>query len=122
MSSKDRPEHVLDASFLNFSLDKALDQIKSEAQWISENRNSITLVKNAHSCIMLMAFHKDAVMPEHSTTNPISLLVLSGQIKFSAKGLVQILNTHDLITLDKNIPHEVTALEESAALLTLSYT
>jgi quercetin dioxygenase-like cupin family protein len=121
MSSKDRKEHQLSAPELNFSLDKALKQLKSEHQWQSENRNSITLVKNRNFCVMLMAFHKGARMPEHSTESPITFLVLSGAIRFTAAKLSQDLNPHDLITLEKSIPHEVEALEESSALLTLIY-
>ena len=121
MSSKDRDQHTLDAPLLNFSLGKALEQLKSEQQWKHEDKNSITLLKNPELCVMLMAFHKGSRMPEHHTNTPITFLVLSGAVRFTSERLPQVLQQNDLISLKKGIPHEVEALEESAVLLTLIY-
>ena len=49
MSSEDRQEHMLSAPMLNFSIEKALEQLKSETQWKNENKK-ILFTSNPLGC------------------------------------------------------------------------
>lgn len=121
MSSKERKEHILDASLLTFNLEERLGQLKSEQQWQAEDRNAITLIKTANLCVILLALHKGARLDEHQLEGPSTLTVIAGAIRYSVGDQHYDLRAHALATLYADIPHELEALEESSALLTIVY-
>jgi quercetin dioxygenase-like cupin family protein len=61
-------------------------------------------------------------IPEHKAEGRISVQVLSGRIEFRAEGRSFDLRAGGLLALDRAVPHDVTALEESAFLLTIAWT
>jgi quercetin dioxygenase-like cupin family protein len=67
----------------------------------------------------LVTLRKGASLQEHHVKGPITLFVLSGTIRFIAGEQKCNLQSKDLVTLDKAIPHDVEALEDSAFLLTI---
>lgn len=116
---KDPAERALDAPLLSFVLAAQIEQLQKEPQWLSGDRNSITLVKSPRLRLVLVALRKGAIMREHQVEGPITLFVLTGAIHFTAGGEKQHLQSQNLLTLEKAIPHEVEALEDSVFLLTI---
>jgi len=116
-----RKEHEIDSPILDWSLNDELSLLKSEKQWNSEDRNAKTLIKTSQLCVILLVFHKGARMPEHHTIGSMTFLVLSGAIRFSTGKQNRELNDHEMISLAKGIPHDIEALTESSALLTIAY-
>jgi quercetin dioxygenase-like cupin family protein len=121
MASKERPQRVIDAPFLKFNVLDALERIQSEAQWRSEDRNAITLTKTNEMCVILIALHQGARMSRYFLGGPFSLFVLKGKICFVAEGERTELESNGLACLNREIPHEIEALEDSSFLLTLFY-
>ena len=62
-----------------------------------------------------------AKLPEHQTEGRVSVHVISGHVQVRALGRTFNLRTGDLLALDPAIRHDVTAVDESAVLLTIAW-
>lgn len=60
------------------------------------------------------------VMKEHKAPYPIIVHVLEGAIDFGVNGSLYSFINGDVITLEANIPHDLTAKKDSVVRLTLS--
>ena len=115
-----REDRVLAGPAVTFCINDEVNHLKREPEWISGSRNSVTLVKTANLSIVLTALHKNATLCGHEVGGPITLQVLSGTIDFGVSGQPQTLEAGKVIALDKAIPHEIRALEDSELLLTIA--
>jgi len=78
------------------------------------------MIDNDFTKEIRLSFLKNQIMKKHKTKYPITLMCLQGQIKFSVKEEVFILNSGDMIALEGNITHELEAIDKSVAKLSLS--
>ncbi len=67
-----------------------------------------------------IVFTKGQQMKKHKTFYPIVIEIVKGKIDFGVDGKKHLLNTGNLIALESNIPHDLTAMEESVVRLTLN--
>lgn len=67
-----------------------------------------------------IALKKGQIMKEHKTPFPIVVEIFSGKIDFGVNGSVQHLSSGSLITLEGNVLHDLTAIEDSIVRLSLS--
>jgi quercetin dioxygenase-like cupin family protein len=74
-------------------------------------------VKDDALNILLMVLKKEARLAEHRTKGPIAVHVLSGAVRFSARGESAELKSGSIAALDREVVHELEALEESVVLL-----
>lgn len=120
-STELRPEgdRVLDAVLVKVDLEEKLEQIRKETAWKEGDRNAITVFKNEIVSMVLISLHAGAELKPHKAPGLINVQVLDGEISFSADNQVFEMKKGQLITLRKDIPHSIVALEESAFLLTL---
>lgn len=58
-------------------------------------------------------------MPEHQVQGEISVLCLEGRLRFSSPDGAVELGPMDFIHLSRGVPHALTALADSSALLTI---
>ncbi|MET4083022.1 quercetin dioxygenase-like cupin family protein [Pedobacter sp. UYP30] len=65
-------------------------------------------------------FRKDQLMKEHKAPLPIVVEIVDGEIDFGVNGESFHLKKGELISLEANMPHNLTALSESIVRLTLS--
>lgn len=121
-ATKKRPEgeRPIDAPIVDIDLNKFIGQIKSEESWMDNTRNAITLFKTDDMRIVLVGLHMGADMQEHTADGIISVHVLEGHIVFSANGQHTKAVSGNIIALHENIPHNVTAVEDSIFLLTMA--
>ena len=125
----DAPEHEphhrphspsMGDAFMEFDLTAELERLKDEATW-STGQNARTLIKYDNLRVVLTALQAGATMPEHQTDGRVSVQVLSGHVLVRASGRAFNLRTGGLLALDQGIRHDVTAIEESALLLTIGW-
>lgn len=85
----------------------------------ASGRLSKTLVKYPNFSIVLMVMRCNAVFPEHKSTGRICVQVLQGHIQMHILEELVDLPAGTLIALDREVLHEVEALDESAFILTI---
>src|SRR5437660_376467 len=113
-----REDRVLVGPAIEFSVNDEVNPLKQEPEWISGSRNSVTLVNTVNLSIVLTALRKNATRCVHGIEGPITLQVLSGSINFGVPGQPRTLEAGKVIALNKGIPHNIQALEDSGFLLT----
>lgn len=115
----DRPDHMLAGPLLAVHLAEELQRLHEEPTWRSGSRNAVTLVKDGALRVVLVALHGGATMEEHSARGPVTVQVLAGRLRFIAPGTSLEMAPGQLVALEPALLHEVTALEDSALLLTV---
>ena len=115
-----RPPGPLGNPMLTFDLNAEIKQLREENAW-QGGRDSKTLVKNEDFRIVLTVLKGDALLREHIATGRISVQVLSGHIQMHVQDKVFDLPAGHLLALDRAVPHDVKALEDSAFLLTIAW-
>jgi quercetin dioxygenase-like cupin family protein len=60
-------------------------------------------------------------MPSHQTQGRISIQTIRGHIEIRAAGRTFDLPVGSLLALDRGLPHDVEALEDSVLLLTIAW-
>ncbi|MCZ7610559.1 MAG: hypothetical protein M5U17_10385 [Ignavibacterium sp.] len=122
MAAHKRPslkERALTGPLLFFSLDKEIKKLKAESKLEKGDRNAITLQKSSEIRVVLISLRKGAALNKHKVEGPITLFVLSGNIKFIAGESSINLKKDGFIVLDETISHDVVAKEDSIFLLTI---
>jgi quercetin dioxygenase-like cupin family protein len=114
-----REGRILPGPTIKFSIDDEIRRLRQEPEWISGARNSVTVVKTANLSIVLTAIKKEATLCGHEVDGPITLQVISGAVKFGVAGEPLTLKAGTVIALDKAVPHDLQALEDSELLLTI---
>ena len=91
--------------------------------WQHNVFNGVIIAKlfdGPHSKEIRINLEKGAQMKEHKAPGAIMVQVLSGKIDFSVGADNVILGALDMITLEPNVMHALTALENSIVRLSLS--
>jgi len=112
-------ERMLNARLVEIDLNKFIAELKQETTWADSDHNSITVFKSDTTTIVLIGMHKNAELKEHKAIGNITVQILDGEINFFAEQQTLSLVKGQMITLEANISHSVTALKESFFLLTL---
>ena len=106
--------------FMEFDLGAEVHRLQAETTW-STGQNARTLVKYDDLRIVLTALKARERMPEHKTEGRISIHVLSGHVQVKASGRTFSLRGGGLLALDRGMPHDVEALEDSAFVITIAW-
>lgn len=127
-STTDRPSHSgavrlpgpLGNPMLACDLAEETKRLREENVW-QGGRNSKTLIKNEDFRIVLTVLQSNALLHEHKSAGRISVQVLEGHIEMHVQGEMFDLPAGHLLALDRALPHDVKALEDSAFLLTIAW-
>lgn len=106
---------------LAFDLGAEIEQLHREEHWLKDGRISKTLVKYSDFRIVLVLMQKGTLMQEHKADARISIHALSGRLRVRLPEKTVELSAGHLLVLEKSLPHDVDALEESAFLLSISW-
>ena len=83
----------------------------------TSGRIAKTIVKYPNFSVVLMVMKSKASFPEHKSGGRISIQVLSGHIQMRVLENLIDLPAGTLVALDRNVPHDVEALDESSFIL-----
>jgi quercetin dioxygenase-like cupin family protein len=103
-----------------FTIEDELAKAKNHPHWASNDRFAHSLVKHRDLTVTLMLMRKGAHLHEHQARGSVTVQVLSGAIRFKARNGERELTPGTIAVLDREIPHAVEALAESAFILTAS--
>ncbi len=98
-------------------------KIESFNENLNFNDNKIVtklLLETSFSKEIRILLKQGQIMKEHKAPFPILVHILSGEINFGVQGFMKPLISGDIITLAADIPHDLTAIEDSIVRLTLS--
>lgn len=118
-----RREHevgILTAPLLNFDLNREIERLRSEGRWQS-GHTAKTLVKYSDLRIVLVAIKPGGCLVQHRTEGRISVQTLVGHIRFRAADLTIELPIGHMLTLEREVPHNVEGIVDSAFLLTIAW-
>lgn len=117
MASLNRP---LTAPFLTFDLADQLAEMRTEEGYSRSGRSGRTLAKSGRFRATLVVMARGNVIGTHQADSPMTLQVLSGHIRFRSGEGDQELRSGQLLFFGPGEAHDLTAVEESSLLLTLS--
>jgi quercetin dioxygenase-like cupin family protein len=106
--------------FLEFDLTSEVDRLHGETTW-NTGQTAKTLIKYDDLRVVLMALKAGAKIPAHKANGRISVQLLSGHIRLNASERAFDLLPGSLLALDRRVPHELEALEESVVFLTIAW-
>jgi quercetin dioxygenase-like cupin family protein len=119
--TSERAPQRMAAPVLAFDLAHEVARLHEQAAWQQGDRNAKTLVKEADFRIVLIALRAGARMEEHRAAGRISVQTLAGHVRLHTAGTNVDLPVGRLVSLERDVPHDVEALEESAFLLTIAW-
>ena len=109
-----------EGGMLSLNIMTEVAHLKAKPEWSAADRLSTSLVKDDALNVLLMLLKKGARLPEHRTKGPIALHVLSGAVRFTARNQDAQLVSGSMAALDRDVVHELEALDESIVLLITS--
>lgn len=111
----------LDGAVQLINIEKQIQEMKQEDAFLKGNRNSRTLVKFPDFRVVLVLMKKDCHIHEHQVDGKALIQCMDGHIQLNLKkNEVLDLKKNLVLSLDGNIAHDVTALEDSAFLLSIT--
>lgn len=119
--TSERPPQRMDSPVLAFDLTREIAQLQEQTAWRQGDRNAKTLVKEPDFRIVLITLRAGARMEEHRAAGRISVQTLVGHLRLQTAGSNVDLPVGRLVSLERDVPHTVEALEESAFLLTIAW-
>jgi quercetin dioxygenase-like cupin family protein len=115
-----RSPEPLQSPILSFDLNGEIERLREENTW-QAGRNSKTLVKHPDLRVVLTVMKLGAQLHEHKTAGRISVQAVVGHIRMHVGDEVIDLPAGHLLALERGLPHDVEALEDSAFLLTIAW-
>ncbi len=115
-----RTPNVYAAPTLQFDLSAEIARLHAEEPW-QAGHTAKTIAKYPDFRLVLVAMKAGAQLLEHKTYGRVSIQALSGRIQLHLPSGVVELAAGGLLTLDREMNHDVQALEDSTFLLTIAW-
>jgi quercetin dioxygenase-like cupin family protein len=110
----------VESPILSFDLNAEIERLRGENAW-QGGRNSKTLVKHPDFRVVLTVLKSNARLHEHKAAGRISVQAIARHIRMHVQARVTDLPAGQMVALERALPHDVEALEESAFLLTIAW-
>jgi quercetin dioxygenase-like cupin family protein len=103
-----------------FDLAAELSSLHQEPSWQRGDRNGRTLVEEPGFRLVLTAAKAGTRIREHRTPAHVSIETVRGHLRIHVLDQVVDLPNGHVLVLDRDVPHDVESVEESAFLLTIA--
>ena len=97
-----------------------LKSFKNEVEFDATRVKTKVLIETSFSIEIQILMSVGQVMKEHKTPFPILIHLLEGNIDLGVQGEIISMKVGDIIALEGDIPHDLTAKENAIIRLTLS--
>jgi quercetin dioxygenase-like cupin family protein len=97
-----------------------MESFNKDLEFSDEKIVTKVILESSFSKEIRILLKSGQVMKEHKAPFPIIVHLLEGEIDFGVQGAVHLLKKGAIITLEGNIPHDLTARKDSIVRLTLS--
>jgi quercetin dioxygenase-like cupin family protein len=112
--------HTIRGNVLTFDLKSNYSDLTERARTAKAGRTARTLVKEGPLRITLVALKQGVSLQEHQVAGAVSIQALRGRVALEADGGRADLRAGQLLVLDADIRHGVTAVTDCAILITMS--
>jgi len=114
-----RPVELGSGTLAFFPLLGLADDLKAEPEYARSGVSALTLARDEHLTLVLVALRKGASMREHRAPSPATAVMLSGRVTFlgGQHAAETNLERGSLALFAADVPHAVTALEDSVYLV-----
>jgi quercetin dioxygenase-like cupin family protein len=116
-----RPPHELDTAVTILDLAQEGALLRREPAWQQNDRNAKTFVKAADLRVVLTVLKQGATVKEHRAPGTAVVQAVSGRIRLRIAHQAVELSTGQAVILERDVPHDVEALEESAFTITIAW-
>jgi quercetin dioxygenase-like cupin family protein len=107
--------------FLSFELRAEIHGLRTEDHPWQAGRNAKILVKYPDFRILLIGLRAGTHLAEHRAAGSISVQTITGHVLIRAAGRAFDLPEGQLLALEREVPHDVEALAESAILVAIAW-
>ena len=105
---------------MSIDLRAAFRQLEHERRW-SGGRNAVTLLKHRDFRLVLTALKAGTHLSRHNVRGTVLIQVLGGHIRVEILGSILNATAGQAISLDPNLAHEITAVEDAALLISIAW-
>ena len=119
--SSQRAPHKLSAPVTVLDLPQEVATLRGEPAWQQSDRNAKTFVKEDDLRVVLTVLKQGAIVKEHRAPGTAVVQALSGRIRLRIEGRAVELSSGEVVVLERSLPHDVEALEESAFAITIAW-
>ena len=116
-----RDAHLLSGRGLVFRIAEEVNSLRNDLEHTSGGRAAKTLAKTEGLRVTLVLIKKGFELNPEATAGGASLEVLSGRLRVQVEGLPWEVGVGELIVLADNLRERVTAVDETAFLLTVAW-
>ena len=95
--------------------------MRGESPWELHGRNAVTLVKHSDLRVVFILLKATARLEEHHAGARISIQTVHGHTRVHLKDRTIELPAGSLLALERDVAHDLEAVEESAVLLTIAW-
>lgn len=113
------PDRHLEEPTRQLQLQQEIAPLRQLAGQVSAGHTARTLVKLGGLRVVLMVMQRGSRIPEHSAEADLSLQCLRGRVALRVQDRRLELGAGELLTLARELPHDLEALEDTELLLTL---
>jgi quercetin dioxygenase-like cupin family protein len=120
LTAQQKERHLAERC-LSFQLDTELTALRRDAGVQQGGHSARTLVKHDDLRVVLISLSSGARLEEHTANARVSIQAVTGAVRLRVGDGVVELSAGGLLVLDRSVPHDVEAIEDSAILLTLAW-
>ena len=113
----DRTPRPLMAPLLGFDLLREAEILESEPAWSAHGHNARTLIKHSEFRLVLVVLARAARMKQHQSSQRVAVQTLRGRVRLHVCDDPVELCEDQLLALDRDLTHDIEALQDSVLLL-----
>jgi quercetin dioxygenase-like cupin family protein len=114
------PQEQLAGGWLQFDLQTQIEQLRSEDAY-EHGRHSKILARYPDFRLVLFVIKAGVHIREHTSAGRISVQAVAGHIRMHVRETLIDLPVGRVLVIDRDIPHDVEAIDEGAFLLTIAW-
>ncbi len=119
-AGRQRPPEPISGTFLEFDLRTQIDLLRCEEAY-QRGHNSKTLAKYPDFRVVLTVIKAGSRIQTHTAAGRISVQSVAGHIRMHVGEKLLDLPAGRLLVVDRSVPHDVEAVEDSAFLLSVAW-
>lgn len=97
-----------------------IESFNKESDFDESRIKTKVVIETSFSKEIRILLSKGQIMKEHKTPFPILIHILEGGIDIGIKGTIHSMKSGDIIALEGDVPHDLTAKENTIVRLSLS--